>query len=135
MNRHTKKSLIFSILALAAIAVGLIIFILAADSITDTASKPVDVDDGFAFVGQFLMIFVGAFAIAIIGIVDAVFTSFFVYLFAYFSHQNAKRAIDEGCEDVTLPKALSIISVIEMVIAAIIAVIGLLLIILLFSFM
>ena len=135
MNKHTKKSLIFSILALAVIAAGLLVFILAADSIADSTSKPVDDENGLAAIGKILAIFAGAIAIILIGICDAVFTSLFVYMFAYFSHQHAKIAIEACSDESTTAKALRVIAVIEMVIAAIVAIIGGLLIILLFSFM
>ncbi len=133
MNHHTKKSLIFSILALALIAAGLIIFFLAADSINDSISKPVEDDNGLAAIGKVLAIFAGGIAIIIVGILDAIFTSLFVYMFAYFSHQHAKNAIDACGDESTTAKALRIIAIIEMVIAAIVAVIGLLLINLLFT--
>ena len=134
MNHHTKKSLIFSLLALAAIAIGITVFILVCDSINDSISKPVEDKNGLAAIGKVLAIFAGAIATIIVGIIDSVFTSVFVYMFAYFSHEHAKNAIDACGDDSTTAKALRIISVIEMVIAAIVAVIGALLIILLFSF-
>ncbi len=133
MNHHTKKSLIFSILALVALAVGMTVFILASDSINDSISKPVEDENGLATIGKVLAIFAGGIALIIVGILDAVFTSLFVYLFAYFSHNHAKNAIDACGDESTTAKALRVISVIEMVIAAIIALIGLLLIMLIFK--
>ena len=134
MNHHTKKSLIFSILSFAAMAIGVIVFILICDSISDSVSRPVEDESGLATLGKVLAVFAGAIATIIVGIIDSVFTSLFVYMFAYFSHEHAKNAIDACGDDSTTAKALRIISVIEMVIAAIVAVIGALLIILLFSF-
>ena len=134
MNHHTKKSLIFSILALAAMAIGVIVFILVCDSINDSISKPVEDKNGLAAIGKVLAIFAGAIATIIVGIIDSVFTSIFVYMFAYFSHEHAKTAIDACGDDSTAAKTLRIIAVIEMVFAAIVALIGALLIILIFSF-
>ena len=134
MNHHTKKSLIFSILSFAAMAIGVIVFILVCDSISDSVSRPVEDENGLATLGKVLAVFAGAIATIIVGIVDSVFTSLFVYMFAYFSHEHAKNAIDACFDDSTASKTLRIISIIEMVIAAIVALFGLLLIFLLFSF-
>ena len=124
MNHHTKKSLIFAILAFVMIAVGLIVFILASDSINDSISKPVDDENGLAALGKVLAFFAGTIAIIIVGIFDAIFTSLLVYTFAYFSHEHAKNAIDACGDESRTAKALRVISVIEMVIAAIVAIIG-----------
>ncbi|MBQ4139820.1 MAG: hypothetical protein IJD70_00645 [Clostridia bacterium] len=134
MNHHTKKSLIFSILSFAAMAIGVIVFILICDSISDSVSRPIEDESGLATLGKVLAVFAGAIATIIVGIVDSVFTSLFAYVFAYFSHEHAKNAIDACGDDSTTAKALRIISVIEMVIAAIVALFGLLMIFLLFSF-
>ena len=77
---------------------------------------------------------VGIFYIVIVGIIDAVFTSMFVYMFAYFSNNNAKYAIESG-DTTSAPKTLKILSLIEMIFAAIIAIAGGLLIIAVFAFM
>ena len=135
MNHHTKKSLIFSILALVAMAIGVIVFILICDSISDSISRPVEDEIGLATLGKVLAVFAGAIATIIVGIVDSVFTSLFVYMFAYFSHRNAKLALETGGDATTAPKTLKILSLIQMIVAAIIAIAGGLLIIGIFSFM
>ena len=134
MNHHTKKSLIFSILSFAAMAIGVIVFILICDSISDSVSRPIEDESGLATLGKVLAVFAGTIATIIVGIIDSVFTSLFAYVFAYFSHEHAKNAIDACGDEGSTAKTLRIISIIEMVIAAIVALFGLLLIFLLFSF-
>jgi len=133
MNLYTKKALIHFLISLAAIILGLTIFILAANSISGF-TEPAENEDAYAVAGRALAAVAGLFAVIIIGIIDAIFTSTTVYMFAYFSNKNAIRAIEQGGDTTTTPKVLKILSLIEMIIAAIIAIIGGLLVLLLFSF-
>ena len=134
MNPYTKRSLIHFLLSFVALAVGIAVFVIISSSITESWNQPVDEKAAFAELGKVFAIFAGAILVLIVGIIDAVFTSLFVYMFAYFSHENAKLAIEEGGDTSTTPKALRVLSLIEMIIAAIIAIVGGLLIILPFVF-
>ena len=134
MNPYTKKSLIHFILSLAALALGIAVFILISGSIFDSMNQPVNEDAALAELGKALTAIVGIFFIVIVGIIDAVFTSMFVYMFAYFSNNNAKYAIESG-DTTNTPKTLKLLSLIEMILAAIIAIVGGLLIIGTFAFM
>ena len=134
MNPYTKKSLIHFILSFVALALGIAVFILISGSIFDFIDQPVDEDAGFAVLFMPLAAIAGIFYIVIVGIIDAVFTSMFVYMFAYFSNNNAKYAIESG-DATSTPKTLKILSLIEMILAAIIAIVGGLLIIGIFAFM
>ena len=134
MNPYTKKALIHFILSLVALALGIAVFILLSGSIFDSMNQPVNEDAALAELGKALAAIVGIFFIVIVGIIDAVFTSMFVYMFAYFSNNNAKYAIESG-DATSTPKTLKILSLIEMILAAIIAIVGGLLIIGIFAFM
>lgn len=134
MNPYTKKALIHFILSLVALALGIAVFILLSGSIFDSMNQPVNEDAALAELGKALAAIVGIFFIVIVGIIDAVFTSMFVYMFAYFSNNNAKYAIESG-DATSTPKTLKLLSLIEMILAAIIAIVGGLLIIGIFAFM
>lgn len=134
MNPYTKRSLIHFLLSFVALAIGIAVFVMISNSISESVNQPVDEKAAFAEIGKFFAIFAGAILVLIVGIIDAVFTSLFVYMFAYFSHENAKLAIEEGGDTSTTPKTLRVLSLIEMIIAAIIAIVGGLLIILPFAF-
>ena len=134
MNPYTKKSLIHFILSFVALALGIAVFILLSGSIFDFIDQTVDEDAGFAVLLQALAAIAGIFFIVIVGIIDAVFTSMFVYMFAYFSNNNAKYAIESG-DTTNTPKTLKILSLIEMILSAIIAIVGGLLIMGIFAFM
>ena len=134
MNPYTKKALIHFILSLVALALGIAVFILLSGSILDSMNQPVNEDAALAELGKALAAIAGIFFIVIVGIIDAVFTSMFVYMFAYFSNNNAKYAIESG-DTTSTPKTLKILSLIEMILAAIIAIVGGLLIIGIFAFM
>jgi hypothetical protein len=56
-------------------------------------------------------------------------------MFAYFSHENAKLAIDEGGDPTKAPRVLRVLSLIEMILAAVIALGGGLLMLFVFAFM
>ena len=133
MNPYTKKALIHFILSFVALALGIAVFILISGSIFDSMDQPVNEDAGFAELFKPLAAIVGIFYIVIVGIIDAVFTSMFVYMFAYFSNNNAKYAIESG-DATSTPKTLKLLSLIEMILAAIIAIVGGLLIMLPFAF-
>lgn len=135
MNSYTKRSLIHFLLSFAALAIGIAVFIMISNSISESVNQPVDEEAAFATLGKAFAVFAGAITVLIVGIIDAVFTSLFVYMFAYFSHENAKLAIKEGGDSSTTPKALRVLSLIEMIIAAIIAIATGLLIIGVFTFM
>ena len=134
MNPYTKKALIHFILSLVALALGIAVFILISGSIFDSMDQPVNEDAGFAVLGKVFAAIAGIFMIVIVGIIDAVFTSMFVYMFAYFSNNNAKYAIESG-DTTSAPKTLKILSLIEMILSAIIAIVGGLLIMGIFAFM
>jgi hypothetical protein len=97
--------------------------------------KPVDEDAAFGWIGKFFAIFAGLAMVLFVGIIDTVFTSIFVYMFAYFSHENAKLAIDEGGDPTKAPRVLRVLSLIEMILAAVIALGGGLLMLFVFAFM
>jgi hypothetical protein len=97
--------------------------------------KPVDEDAAFGEIGKFIAIFAGLAMVLIAGIIDTVFTSIFVYMFAYFSHENAKLAIDEGGDTTKAPRVLRVLSLTQMILAAVIALGGGLLMLFVFAFM
>ena len=134
MNPYTKRSLIHFLLSFAALAIGIAVFVMISNSISESLNQPVNEDAALAELGKALAAIVGIFFIVIVGIIDAVFTSMFVYMFAYFSNNNAKYAIESG-DTTNTPKALKHLSLIEMISAAIIAIVGGLLIIGIFAFM
>lgn len=135
MNPYTKRSLIHLILSAVTIILGLVVFILISNSITQMLDKPVDEDAAFGEIGKLFAIFAAFAMVRIAGIIDTVFTSMFVYMFAYFSNENAKLAIEVGGDATSMPKTLKILSLIEMILAAIIAIVGGLLITGIFAFM
>ena len=135
MNPYTKRSLIHLILSAVAIILGLVVFILISNSITQMLDKPVDEDAAFGELGKFIAIFAGLAMVLIAGIIDTVFTSIFVYMFAYFSHENAKLAIDEGGDTTKAPRVLRVLSLTQMILAAVIALGGGLLMLFVFAFM
>lgn len=133
MNRYTKRSLIHLLLSLGVIVLGLLVFMLAYNSIAES-TRPSDSNEGFEALGRTIGAVVGFFAVILIGIIDAVFTSLFVYMFAYFSNKNAILAMERDGDTSNMPQTLRVLSVIEMIVAAIIALTGLLLIMLFFAF-
>ena len=135
MNPYTKRSLIHLILSAVAIILGLAVFILISNSITQMIDKPVDEDAAFGGIGKFIAIFAGLAMVLIAGIIDTVFTSIFVYMFAYFSHENAKLAIDEGGDTTKAPRVLRVLSLTQMILAAVIALGGGLLMLFAFTIM
>ena len=135
MNPYTKRSLIHLILSAVAIILGLAVFILISNSITQMLDKPVDEDAAFGEIGKFIAIFAGLAMVLIAGIIDTVFTSIFVYMFAYFSHENAKLAIDEGGDTTKAPRVLRVLSLTQMILAAVIAIGGGLLMLFAFTIM
>ena len=137
MNKSIKKSLIFSILAIVTIAVGIIVFCIAGESINDHLTVSPDSDDPGAAFGNLIAALAGMVTLFIIAVVDLIITSMLVYAFAYFSHENALTAIAELSEtggDIKLPKFLRAFSVIEMIISGAAALITLLLFMAIFAF-
>ncbi|MBQ8260488.1 MAG: hypothetical protein IJY97_13110 [Clostridia bacterium] len=137
MNKSTKKSLIFSILAIVAIAIGIIIFCIAGESIFDHYTVPLDNNDPGAAFGGLITALAGMITLFIVAVVDLIITSMLVYAFAYFSHENALTAIAELSEtggSLKLPKFLRVFSVIEMIISGAAALITLLLFMSIFAF-
>lgn len=126
MNQYTKRSLIHALLSLAVILLGILIFYVVANSLTEPPTPSTSDEPGAEF-GKLLTALAAGIAILVVGIVDTVFSSFFVYLFAYFSHKNASAAIEEGGEKLAFPKALKILSLIEMIFSVIIGIVALLL--------
>ena len=137
MNKSTKKSLIFSILAIVTIAVGIIVFCIAGESINDHLTVSPDNDDPGAAFGNLIAALAGMITLFIVAVVDLIITSMLVYAFAYFSHENALTAIAELSEtggSLKLPKFLRAFSVIEMTISGVAALITLLLFMAIFAF-
>ena len=135
MNHYTKKSLIHCILSFAALAIGIAVFVMISNSISESWNQPVDNEAGLGEIGKAFAVIAGMFMVLVVGIIDSVFTSLFVYMFACFSHRNAKLALETGGDATTAPKTLKILSLIQMIVAAIIAIAGGLLIIGIFAFM
>ena len=137
MNKHTKKSLIFSILAIVAIAVGIILFCIAGKSINDhLAASPNNNDPGAAF-GSLIAALAGILTLFIVAVVDLIFTSMTVYMFAYFAHEKALEAIAEISEtggSLGLPKFLRVLSIFEMILSGAAALLTLLLFMAIFAF-
>ena len=137
MNKHTKKSLIFSILAIVAIAVGIIVFCIAGKSINDhLAASPNNNDPGAAF-GSLIAALAGILTLFIVAVVDLIFTSMTVYMFAYFAHEKALEAIAEISEtggSLGLPKFLRVLSIFEMILSGAAALLTLLLFMAIFAF-
>lgn len=137
MNKYTKRSLIFSILAIVTIAVGIIVFCIAGESINDHLTVSPDNDDPGAAFGNLIAALAGMITLFIVAVVDLIITSMLVYAFAYFSHENALTAIAELSEtggEIKLPKFLRAFSVIEMIISGAAALITLLLFMAIFAF-
>ena len=134
MNPYTKRSLIHFLLSFAALAIGIAVFVMISSSITESWNQPVDNEAGLAEIGKAFAVIAGMFMLLFVGVIDSVFTSLFVYMFAYFSNNNAKYAIESG-DTTNTPKTLKILSLIEMILAAIIAIVGGLLIMGIFAFM
>ena len=135
MNPYTKRSLIHLILSAVAIILGLAVFILISNSITQMLDKPVDEDAAFGEIGKFIVVFASLAMVVFVVIFDMVFTSIFVYMFAYFSHENAKLAIDEGGDTTKAPRVLRVLSLTQMILAAVIALGGGLLMLFAFTIM
>ena len=137
MNKYTKKSLIFSILAIVAIAVGIIVFCIAGESINDhLAASPNNNDPGAAF-GSLIAALAGILTLFIVAVVDLIFTSMIVYMFAYFAHEKALEAIAEISEtggSLGLPKFLRVLSIFEMILSGAAALLTLLLFMAIFAF-
>ena len=137
MNKHTKKSLIFSILAIVAIAVGITVFCIAGESINDhLAASPNNNDPGAAF-SSLIAALAGILTLFIVAVVDLIFTSMIVYMFAYFAHEKALEAIAEISEtggSLGLPKFLRVLSIFEMILSGAAAILTLLLFMAIFAF-
>ena len=137
MNKHTKKSLIFSILAIVAIAVGIIVFCIAGKSINDhLAASPNNNDPGAAF-GSLIAALAGMLTLFIVAVIDLIFTSMIVYMFAYFAHEKALEAIAEISEtggSLGLPRFLRAFSVFEMILSGAAALLTLLFFMAIFAF-
>ena len=137
MNKHTKKSLIFSILAIVAIAVGIIVFCIAGESINDHLAASPDNDDPGAALGSLIAALAGMITLFIVAVIDLIFTSMTVYMFAYFAHEKATEAIAEISEtagSLRLPKFLRILSIFEMILSGAAALLTLLLFMAIFAF-
>ena len=118
MNKHTKKSLIFAILSIAVIIAGILIFAVAASSLIVT---PPESDDPGAALGTLFAALGGFIASTILLVTDIIFSSFFIYTFAYFSHKNAILALEEDTENAALPKFLRTLAQFEMILSGIAA--------------
>ena len=137
MNKSTKKSLIFSILAIVAIAIGIIVFCIAGESINDHLTVSPDNNDPGAALGDLISALAGMITLFIVAVVDLILTSMIVYMFAYFAHEKALEAIaelSETGESIRLPKFLRVFSVIEMILSGAAALITLLLFMAIFAF-
>ncbi len=130
--------MIFSILAIAVIIVGILVFCIAGKSISDSHTVSPDTDDPGAAFGGLIVALAGMITIFIVGVVDLILSSILVYTFAYFSHENALAAIAELSEtggSLTLPKFLRAFSIFEMIVSGAAALITLLLFMSIFAFM
>ena len=137
MNKYAKKSLIFSILTIVAIAVGIIVFCIAGESINDNLAASPDNDDPGAALGGLIAALAGMITLFIVAVVDLIITSMLVYAFAYFSHENALTAIAELSEtggSLKLPKFLRAVSIFEMILSGAAALLTLLLFMAIFAF-
>ena len=137
MEKNTKKSLIFSILAIAVIAVGIIAFCIASKIIFDSHTVSTDNDAPGAAFGGLFMALAGMITLFIVAVVDLILTSLFVYMFAYFSHEKALAAIavlSETGGSLNLPKFLRALSIFEMILSGAAALITLLLFMSIFAF-
>lgn len=137
MNKNTKTSLILSILAIVAIAVGISVFCIAGVSINDNLTASPDNDDPGAALGSLIAALAGMFFLFIVAVVDLIFTSMIVYMFAYFAHEKALEAIAEISEtggSLGLPKFLRAFSVFEMILSGAAALLTLLLFMAIFAF-
>lgn len=137
MNKKTKCSLILSILAIVAIAIGIIVFCVVGESINDRLAASPDNDDQGAALGSLIAALAGMFILFIVAVVDLIFTSMIVYMFAYFAHEKALEAIAEISEtggSLGLPKFLRAFSVFEMILSGAAALLTLLLFMAIFAF-
>lgn len=137
MNKKTKCSLILSILAIVAIAIGIIVFCVVGESINDRLAASPDNDDPGAALGSLIAALAGMFILFIVAVVDLIFTSMIVYMFAYFAHEKALEAIAEISEtggSLGLPKFLRAFSVFEMILSGAAALLTLLLFMAIFAF-
>jgi hypothetical protein len=137
MNKKTKSSLILSILAIVAIAIGIIVFCVVGESINDHLAASPDNDDPGAALGSLIAALAGMITLFIVAVVDLIITSMLVYAFAYFSHENALTAIAELSEtggSLKLPKFLRAVSIFEMILSGAAALLTLLLFMAIFAF-
>ena len=121
MNKSTKKSLIYSILAFITIIAGFLVLYFVADAAVESPT-PVDPEAPFAALGELLSALAAFVTIIIAAIFDCVFTSLLVYMCAYFSRENAIQALEEDSENIAMLTALKNISQLEMIFAAIIGI-------------
>ena len=120
-----------------AIAVGIIAFCIARESIFDHYTVSPDNDGSGAPLGGLIAALAGMIVFFIVAVVDLILTSMIVYMFAYLAHENALTAIAELSEtggSLRLPKFLHAFSVIEMIISGATALITLLLFMAIFAF-
>ena len=137
MNKYTKQALILSILAIVAIAIGIIVFCVVGESINDSLAASPDNDDPGAALGSLIAVLAGMLTLFIVAVVDLIFTSMIVYMFAYFAHEKALEAIAEISEtggSLGLPRFLRAFSVFEMILSGAAALLTLLLFMSIFAF-
>ena len=130
MNKYTKQSLILLILAIVAIAIGIIVFCVVGESINDSLAASPDNDDPGAAFGALIAALAGIITLFIVAVVDLILTSMIVYMFAYFAHEKALQAIAEISEaggSLRLPKFLRAVSIFEMILSGAAALLTLLL--------
>jgi hypothetical protein len=100
------------------------------------AASP-DNDDPGAALGSLIAALAGMIAIFIVAVVDLIFTSMIVYMFAYFAHEKALEAIAEISEtggSLGLPKFLRAVSIFEMILSGAAALLTLLFFMAIFAF-
>lgn len=125
--------MIYFILSIASVAVGILAFFIAAFIISTYHTAP---PDSGGFEGLFMAI-AGFIWVFIAVIIDLILTSILIYIFSYFSHENALAAIAELSEtggSLKLPKFLRVISIVEMIISGVAAFITLLLVMAVLAF-
>ena len=118
MSKYTKRALTFSMLSVAVIIAGTLIYALAASSLI---VAPPESDDAGAALGTLFVALGGFIASTILLVTDIIFSSLFVYTFAYFSQKNAILALEEDTEKAALPKFLRTLAQFEMILSGIAA--------------
>ena len=120
MNKNTIISLTFAILSVCAVFVGNIVLLVLGNILTYPTPEVDPEVPGTAFGALFVAVG-NALTMIFVSALDFVLTSVIVYSLSYYSNKYAKCAIEELTSygaSIKLPKALRIVSIIEMIISA-----------------